>query len=326
MEIGGYFGLELQEEKAGFHTSPYRFNSGRAALGFLLTQLKPSKVYLPFYTCNALLAPFEQLQVPYVFYQVNEAFEIEVLPELAADELLLYINYYDIKRTYSEKLADRYGHQFISDCTQAYFVKGNGKSWVFNSCRKFFGVPDGADLYVPDGIDLMQAYRQLPENTNYTIAHLLARFNGETKKGYPFFQENEIRNGEQIVKMSKLTQYLLSTVDEEKARLARKENFEFLHAELKATNQLKLQLEDVPESSFYPYLPEKLLKKHFFWEQDIFIPHFWNDCLDRNEVQDFEQEITFSQHLLPIPIDHRYGPMELSRIIHLINKLNAHGF
>jgi hypothetical protein len=322
MEIGGYFELELNKGNSNFHNTPYRFNSGRAALGFILDNRKPVNVYVPFYTCDALLAPFEKLGINYTFYQINEKLEIKSLPKLLPNEMLLYVNYYDIKRSYTDYLSQLYKDKFISDCTQAYFLKGNGISWYFNSCRKFFGVPDGSFLYTPTAIDWTSIYEQFKPNENFLTAHLLARFNGETQKGYPFFQDNEVLNGEQTSKISKLSSYLLSNIDEELAISTRKANFNFLHEMLQESNQLTIIPDKDSSSSFYPYLPDKMIDKVQFWKQQIFIPNFWNDCLKRPENNLFPMEVYLSEYLIPIPIDHRYQSEDFLPILSIIKNSN----
>lgn len=319
MEIGGYFELELSRGNENSHCTPYRFNSGRSALAFILVHVKPTNVYVPFYTCNALLEPFIKHNIQYTFYSVDCNLEIEETLDLKPTELLLYINYYDVKRDYTKHLSNLYGNRFIGDCTQSYFFTGNSKSWFFNSCRKFFGVPDGSYLYVPDGYDLLSAYHQLCINKTYLTAHLVARFNGETQKGYPFFQENEVLNGNEMAKMSKLTIYLLSNINEAKVTNDRITNFEFVHKQLKSKNELKLPEQQTPVSSFYPYLPNQFIDKKLLWDKQIFAPNFWADCLVRPNHDDYPFEKRLSQYLIPIPIDHRYQPSDLIRILNILN-------
>ncbi|RDC55820.1 hypothetical protein DU508_16295 [Pedobacter chinensis] len=321
-EIGGYFELELHQGNANFHDTPYRFNSGRAALGFILDNLKPVNVYVPFYTCDALLEPLKKLGINYTFYEIDQSLEIKSLPKLLANEMLLYINYFDIKVKYTEYLSQRYKDKLICDCTQSYFLKGNGVSWYFNSCRKFFGVPDGSFLYTPKETDWLSIYEQLEPNENFLTAHLFARFNGETQKGYPFFQDNEALNGQQISQISKLSSYLLSNIDEQHAINSRKANFGFLHQALKDSNHLPILPSVDSSSSFYPYLPGKLMDKRQFWKLLVFIPNFWNECVQRQGNEQFPTEVYLSEHLIPIPIDHRYQSEDLVRILDIIKNLS----
>ena len=314
-EIGGYFGLELKQGENVFHTSPYKMKSGRSSLSFILTNCKLKHVYLPFYTCDALLEPFDLHNISYSFYAINKKFELDIMPVLKDGEMLVYINYYGIKDEYVEQLSNKYTDKLTVDCTQAYFTKGNGRSWYFNSTRKFFGVPDGSDLYVPNGFDWEDIYDALPVSDNYITDHLFARFNDEIQKGYPYFQKNETLNGGGAAKMSVLTQCLLSNIDFEKVMEVRKQNFSYLDANLQDSNQLSISTCSPSVPFFYPYLPAHTIDKKKLWAENIFIPVLWNDCLQRANSIQFPIERELSEELLPIPVDHRYAGLQMDRML-----------
>jgi len=102
--IGGYFELELSRGPFRYHEAA-AFKSGRSALFYLLSQLRPENVYIPFYTCNALLEPFLQSGVKFTFYEIDETLSPRKLPELQANEYFLYINYFDLKRKKVKELS-----------------------------------------------------------------------------------------------------------------------------------------------------------------------------------------------------------------------------
>lgn len=318
-EIGGYFGLELESGKEIFHETPYHFKSGRSSLSFILQHEQPKKVYVPFYTCDALLEPFIENNISYSFYSINEAFEIVDLPQVEKGELIVYVNYYDLKRKYVEYLSDLFKDKLVVDCTQSYFVKGNNTSWFFNSARKFFGVPDGSDLYIPDGKSLYEEYEQLSVNESYLVDHLLLRFNGHTQKGYDFFKQNEVLNNSDICKMSLLSTSLLSRVDFSNSIQVRENNFRYLHMALKNSNLLALSLTEKTVSNFYPYLPSQYIGKEVFWNNKVFVPILWEDCIKRNMASDFNYESTLCKKLIPIPIDHRYGLDDMQTIVKIMS-------
>lgn len=320
MEIGGYFELELNDGKKRFHNTPYQLKSGRAALGFIINLLKPQNIYVPYYTCNALLEPLIADGVKYTFYAIDNDLELTELPVLQPGELIIYINYYDIKRSYAERLSDHYGDKLLVDCTQAYFVKGNNKSWYFNSIRKFFGVPDGADLYVPHGYNVSAKFNSLKPNTDYITEHLTARFKGNTQQGYDFFCQNEVLNGKNISKISLMSARLTSNIIYKKACEHRQRNFRYMHQQIGHNNLLTITDPFSPAPSFYPYLPDRYLEKKIFWDNQIYVPNFWNDCLNRTEAPDFPVELNFSKNIIPIPVDHRYKPADFDRLLSLLNQ------
>ncbi|MEJ7737938.1 MAG: hypothetical protein WKF97_10965 [Chitinophagaceae bacterium] len=318
-EIGGYFELELKPGVEKFHLTSYRLKSGRSSLHFIFEHVKPSRVYLPYYTCDALLEPAIEYGVPYSFYAIDKNLEIHGLPDLKDNELIVYVNYFDIKRDYVSRLSNFYADKLIVDCTQSFFLKGNDSSWFFNSCRKFFGVPDGSDLYVPAGYDLLHGYDALADNTGFLTDHLIMRFNGDTEKGYPYFKQNEVLNDSALFKMSKLSACLLSHVDFNATIQVRKRNFNYLHDRLKSTNLLDVGDANDPAPVFYPYLPAQLFEKKKFWDKKLFVPVLWTDCINRKLSDQFQWEEKISNYLLPLPVDHRYGKSDMNNLLSLIS-------
>jgi Predicted ATPase/kinase involved in NAD metabolism len=315
--IGGYFGLELHEGRQRYHETPYTFRSGRAALHAILLHLKPACVYVPFYTCDALMESFEAAGCPYHFYAVDDQLRPEALPSLQSNEYFLYINYFDCCGDTVRALSDRYGAQLITDCTQAFFRKGNGRSWFFNSCRKFFGVPDGSYVYTPEN-----AYLPQPESSNesFLVDHLLHRFNGHPRKGYAAFKVNESLCGPEIKAMSKLTKSLLSHVPYSDIVNQRRNKFLYLHEALCGVNFLSLYLDADAVPMCYPLLPARPLDHAALAAKGIFVPRFWPELTNR-QVEGYKREQQLAAYLLPLPVDHRYGEKDMHFIIHTIKNL-----
>ncbi len=302
-EIGGYFELELSKKNEHYHDTPYRLKSGRSSLQHILNTIKPSLVYIPYYTCDTLLEPFDAAGIGYKFYRINELLEPENTVELNKGEYFLYINYFDLKRNTVERLSEKYKDKLIVDCTQAFFMKGNGVSWFFNSCRKFFGVPEGSFMYCPAG-------KELPvietKNEDYIIEHLLKRFNGHTNEGYKLFQENEILVGKGINGMSKLSDYLLSGINYNEIMEKRRSNYDFLHKQFKSINTFEVVTGNTNVPMCYPLLLNKEVNKSDLFKLNIFIPTLWKDTHNRG-MNGFEFEKSFTERLWPLPIDHRYS-------------------
>lgn len=315
--VGGYFELELGMGSHSYHQVPATFKSGRSSLHYILTVCRPSLVYVPYYTCKALLQSFEAAGVPFVFYAIDEALEPVALPQLKGDQYFLYINYFDVKRALVNRLSALYGQQLIVDCTHAYFAKGNGISWFFNSCRKFFGVPDGSFVYAPNGVTVSEA---TTSNEAYTLEHLVNRFNGHAREGYAVFLQNEQLCGAEISGMSTITRHLLSHINYAAVIEKRRQHFDYLHMIFKNQNQfaaIDIQ-EGVP--MMYPLLLSKSINRPALYNQDIFIPTFWEEVLTGAEAGfDIEKKIT--QQLLPLPIDHRYSIEDMERVANAIQSI-----
>lgn len=312
--VGGYFELELNKGRYAYHQVPYTFKSGRAALHYILRLCQPTLVYVPFYTCNALLQSFEAAGVAYKQYAIDEKLDPVALPELQPDEYFLYINYFGLKEATVQMLSARYGQRLIADCTQAFFTKGNGNSWFFNSCRKFFGVPDGAYLYPPDSIQIEPVESN---HETYTLEHLIKRFNGHVQEGYAAFQENEKLCGPEITGMSVLSGHLLSNIDYAEVIARRRANFNYLHQVFKNSNQFHLAALDECVPMMYPLLPAVLVDRESLHRSKLFIPTFWAEVRDSNDPL-FETERKLAAQLLPLPIDHRYTEADMQRMAAVI--------
>lgn len=316
--IGGYYELELTKGSNQYHTTPYTFKSGRSSLHYILQLMKPSLVYVPFYTCNGLLESFEAARINYVFYEINHLLEPDELPELEGNEYFLYINYFDVKRQFVQRLSDKYRDKLIVDCTQAFFMKGNGRSWFFNSCRKYFGVPDGSFLYAPQPVHLPN---HLGRNEQYLVAHLIKRFNNHAEDGYTAFLENEVLCGTEITGMSKLSEYLLSNINYDEVIAKRHSNYNYLDAFFSEQHLFPPEPYDGCVPMVYPVLMNKPVDRKLLNARQVFIPTFWMDVRERDHPG-FEIEKFISDRLLPLPVDHRYNQEDMERMITLIKNLS----
>jgi hypothetical protein len=312
--IGGYFEIEKGNIKSNpYHQSSYLFDCGRSALELILQQTKPTKVYLPYYCCNALIQPLKKLSIPYSFYTINGALEIDQTIQLKKKEYIVYINFFGIKNVYSNKLSSLYKNQLILDNTMAFFFKQENESWNFNSCRKFLGIPDGSYMHAPVKI----AQKNIPTaiNEKLNINFLFLRNEGLVQEGYNCFLKNEEAFGNNMFKMSDYSETVLSSLPYKKIKQQRNENFEFWHKALSNKNTLKFTV-NKNGAMYYPFLPSKAISHEKFWSENIFIPKLWADCANRNSG--FEWEKKLSLQLLPLPIDHRYNTNDLKKILKLI--------
>ena len=100
-------------------------------------------------------------------------------------------------------------------------------------------------------------------------------------------------------------------------RNAHRTNFRYLDNELSGINLLSITLGQ-SDPFCHPLIFEKISQKAHP-KNDIFILTFWPDILQRENVG-FLTEKDFSRKLFLVPIDHRYQPVDLKRVINLINK------
>jgi len=321
--IGGYFELELGTQGDSFHNEALvGLKSGRACLRLMLEHVRPSLVWVPYYVCDSVLQPFRSTRVRYQFYALDERLEIAGgLPALGSGEVLLYVDYFGLKGTYASQLVDRYGKNVWLDETQAFFVKPlPPRTWSYNSARKFFGVPDGAYVYGPEGIASVVASR-FRRNDRYRLEHLVMRLEGRHEVGYPYFRENEQLHDDRVELMSILSERLLSRVDYASVAATRRANFEYLHRRLGGDNTVQadlLSLDEVSVPFCYPFLPKRQVDRRRLWEQQVFVPILWKECLERDGRESFPLEMAISSEMLPLPVDHRYGVADMERMCRAI--------
>ncbi len=315
--IGGYFELELKKGSGHYHDTPYALKSGRSSLHLILNFVKPTCVFIPYYTCDALLEPFLAANVSYRFYEINEKLEPDTLPELQHGEYFLYVNYLDLKRDVVSVLSEKYRDRLLVDCTQAFFMKGNGVSWFFNSGRKFFGLPDGSNLYTPADMAI-----EIPtdRNTDFETAHLIKRFNGYPNDGFNCFQENEVLAGKGVYAMSRLSEYLLSNINFEEAAEKRRLNYTYLSEQFADINLMDATMDAMAVPMSFPLLLNKFVDKTPLFAKNIFIPTFWKDTQSRTKNGfDFEKDLT--DRLWPLPMDHRYNIEDMARLCSLVKSI-----
>ena len=312
--IGGYFSLELSMREE-YHKDALRLNTARNSLEYILRARKYDKVYLPYYTCDVVLEPFKKLNLSYEFYHINLHLELNDTISLKENEALLYTNYFGLKQRYVEQLAGKYGSQLIVDNTQAFYAKPLDGIDSFYTCRKFFGVADGAYLYTDK---LLEGGFEQDESFN-RMAHLLKRIDLSAEKGFADFRKvDDGLDNQPIREMSKLTQRIMQSIDYEAAVKKRRENFQILQEQLGEKNNLELRLDDDTVPMVYPYLVSLEGLREKLIENKIFVARYWPNVFDWTSKDDIEYYL--ANQLQPLPIDQRYGENQMNRIIDIICK------
>jgi hypothetical protein len=311
--IGGFFELEIASGRGPFHTGAAALSSGRAGLRCILDALRPSRAWVPFYICDAALQPFAAAGVAVELYAIDEAFD-PILPAgaPAAGECLMYVNYFGLKTSTVASLVTAHGSRVIVDDTQAFFARGYSGAWSFNSARKFFGVPDGGYAY---GSGLSDG--GYPRLSDVFYEHLVNRLLGRQELAYAQYLQSEAQVTAAICRMSVLSERLLASVDYPAVRDRRLGNFAALHEALGGRNCLTSQLARQPTEVpyCYPLLSSEPVPWSALWSQGVFAPRLWPEVPERPRARQFPRESMLADRLLPLPIDHRYGAEDVSRLV-----------
>lgn len=311
--IGGYFSLELPQHEE-YHKDAIRLNTGRNCLEYILRSREYSKIYIPFYTCEVVLEPLKKMGVPYEFYHINFEFEIEEDIILKQGEALLYTNYFGLKQRYSERLAKKYGNSLIIDNTQAFYAKPIESVDSFYTCRKFFGVSDGAYLYTDQKLEMKFTLDKSYDRMGF----LLKRIDLGAEEGYPDFKElSRQLVGQPIKYMSNITQRLMQSIDYQGVARKRIANYLYLHEYLASSNQLGLPLFDDAVPMVYPYLSCDRNLKQKLIAQSVFVATYWPTVCEYCPSDNLE--CLLAEQTVYIPVDQRYGIENMKKIIDIIN-------
>lgn len=297
MEIGGYFGLE---EFMGCEYYPrlIALNTGRNALAYLIQAKRIKKLYIPTYLCDSVSRVCEREGCPYDFYEVGTDFLPRFEGQPNEGEWIYIVNYFG--QVLDERgLKKRYG-RIILDNVQAFFQEPvEGISTIY-SCRKFFGVPDGAYLASDD-------VPEFPIDTSKDrMTHILGRYEGLASEYYMDFCHNdESFSSLEPRLMSKLSHNILRAIDYKRVKEKREKNFIFLDGQLKDANKLNVLLPVGPY--MYPFYIENGLEiKKMLAARKIYIPTLWPAAIGFGGVAK-----DYSENILPLPCDQRYSLQDM---------------
>jgi hypothetical protein len=324
--LGGYLPEEnFLEDFNNFQYQEFLlFKSGRSCLHFLLSKLKPIKIHLPYYCCNSVIQPLQQSCTSFSFYQINSNFEPVEFPNPGSKSIFLYINYFGLKNSFLNDLENIYKENLWVDNTQAFYATYNQtskKRISFNSSRKFFGVPDGAMLRSPFNT-FNSEVKHLPRNNKLITEHLKLSKIGKQEEGFTIFQSNEHYLGYGLERISEFSESLHSKINYTDIAKVRRNNFKYLHSNLKSKNKICPQILDLSDNAvpnYYPFLPEGNLPHQSLWNRKVYAPVLWNDCLTRS-IENFEFEKSLCK-ILPLPIDQRYSQNDMDYILKVLDSI-----
>ena len=307
MEIGGYLSLEAFEPKP-YYPDLCALNLGRTAITYLLEALKAKTLFAPYYLCDSVTNACKQKGFEVLPYYLNDNLSPFYNDELPPDAYILLVNHYgQLTDDKIIALKERY-QRVIVDNTQSFFQRPVPGVPTFYSCRKFFGISDGAYLY--SDVPLPELAQQ--DISRDRMKHILGRFEGNAADYYDSMLETAHSYANEPVKrMSSLTANILGAIDYEDVRQKRNANYRILDAHLGEYNELPFITPDGPLA--YPFLCRdgaafrKALAQH-----KIYVPTYWNNVIDTMDETTIEYK--YAANILVLPIDQRYGEAEMKFI------------
>ena len=306
-EYGGYIELDTYRLPM-LHEDAVALNCGRNCLAYLIETRHIKRIMLPYFMCDSVFKVCEKYGTEISFYHIDEKFK-PVDMTLDDDEWLYLMNYYgQLTKDYLQEIKLKY-KRVIIDNAQAYFDKPIDNTDTLYTCRKYFGVADGAFLYTDC---LSETYYSLDESFD-RMRFLLGRFE---RTATEFYNDNVANNNmfanEPIKRMSKLTENLLHGIDYAFVKQKRTENYKTYHEKLNGINQLELR--SVEGAFAYPFLIGNGAEVRKVLQQKmIYIPTLWPNVV--NDMPEDSLEYRFARDILPLPCDQRYGREDITNII-----------
>lgn len=316
-EIGGYFGLEdlIGQE---YYPELHKVNLGRTALLWLLESRKCKKLLLPYFLCDSVTESCETSGIRLEFYHLDrDLTPLLSRPDgLEEDEYLYLVNYYgqltDERILHFRK---KYGN-IIVDHTHAFYQHPLPGVDTLYSCRKFFGVSDGAYL----ATDAALTDHKERDHSHERMSHILGRYETDAGTYYQQMLTNASTYHQAPVRrMSRLTENLLRAIDYQAVKKRREDNYRLLKELLPSENPFtKIS----PEGPFtYPYYhPEGIRMRKMLAAKKIFVPTYWSNVIQ--DLPENSPEYDWAANILPLPCDQRYGEEEMNEIARVLTELS----
>lgn len=312
--IGGYFELELRKGKE-YHIGARALNAGRNAIEYVLKGRKYNKGLVPAYSCDSILEPFKKLGIPFEFYNINRNMMPEInLAKVESSVCILVINFFGLLERQIAELVKNHSN-IIIDNSQAFFARPLPGNDTVYSPRKFFGVSDGGYLYS----DLQEDFDIDQDHSYDRFEHLLKRIDLSPEEGYgPYRRTQRSLSSQPIRKMSRLTQSILASIDYDRAKTARENNFRFLHEKLGSINRLTpiIEASEPNGPMIYPFLVEYDSLRDKLIQNRVFVAKYWEEVNERVAVGSIEWDM--ANKMVPLPVDQRYSIEDMKVITKII--------
>lgn len=318
LPIGGFFSLEAHGGGRAYHTRYDQFlSSGRASLHYILEAYgkRFSKVLVPYYACDAVLEGVHAAGHEVVSYAIDAALEPAELPA-DDDAVVLLINFFGVKDRFVNSMIEKMDpDSFIVDNAHSFYHLPETALNFFNSPRKFFGVPDGSFVRCAsaDGPEVKETF-------NGRMDHLVNRDTKSREQAFAEYRHAETLFNARIRHGSRVSLDILNDLDHERIRSIRRENFAILHGTLGSSNQIHIDLESDAAPYCYPYLPKPHVDREALLSRSVFFPRLWADVIPRASEAGRAWEVELAEHMLPLPIDQRYGREEMEYVLEMLDE------
>lgn len=311
-EYGGYLPFDFKDGHEYYSGEDViALNCARNAIVYAVLDGGYDKLYIPFYMCNVVRDALDKYNVICEAYHIDEAFN-PIGVRLKKNEGILYANYFGLfSKKKIESVISEYKN-VILDNTQAFFAKPIMEVYNVYSCRKFFGVCDGAYV-IKKGINRKRYEKYEVDESAHRISYLFKCIEKGTNAAYKDSLETEKELTESpIRKMSLVTHKILQMTDYDSIIAKRKSNFDVLNDIMSSWNLPRINRVEECVPFVYPFFYEDEGVRERLISNHIYVPQWWKYLLQYKEINEFERRLV--NGLLPLPIDQRYTTKDMHDI------------
>lgn len=310
-EIGGYLELE-RYPGCGFYPDAVALNCGRGCLAYEVELRGILRMWVPTLMCGSVPALLVREGVEVLSYEVGRdlAPVWEAIAPSPGDWLLLVDYYGQLTSSTVEQGLSRFPHAVLVDETQGFFRPDWPGADTMRTCRKWFGVADGAYLSTWDGARLPHKISRDESHGRYgfvlgRVERPAGEFYAESVKNNVLFAMEPARM------MSPVTESLLAPIDYTVAKTKRNTNWATLDSAIGHLNKLTLQ---TPDGAFmYPFMVDGAQEvREKLIERGVFVPVLWPNVLEEQPAGSWARRM--AEDVLPLPLDQRYGKEEMEYV------------
>ena len=297
-EIGGYLELERFGGRE-YHEGALALNCARNCLAYLIEARGIKTLWVPHFLCASVDGVAKRFGAAVLHYDIQEDFRPAYSTfDVADNEYLYLVDYYgQLPDDALEEARIHANGRLIVDEVMAFFRMPMPGADTIYSCRKFFGVADGAYLYT----DARIARELEADKSHGRMGFVLGRcerpaneFYGEASANNEFFIDEDIKW------MSPITRNILHGVDYQAVAARRTANFEVLAKQLDPFTELAPR--PVDGAFMYPLLVENgaAIRKEL-QARKIYISTLWPYAVECTGISG-----RYARDILPMVVDQRY--------------------
>lgn len=324
-DIGGYFGFDLPNF-GDLYPDAIKLQSARAAVRAVLECNGITRVMMPAYICDSIIKAAVDAGVTVETYCLDESLYPIDLPNLLPHECaFIYVNYFGLCQKNVARLQERIpSSRLIIDNSQALFAAhGDALASVY-SPRKFVGLPDGGLLMASPSLRITPPAEEDFQSIE-RMRYLLIRAAHSAREGYADFQKARNSLNDNSPKgMSRLTRYLIKSIQWDEVVKRRRENYSLMAQMMDAVNHMRWTLGDNDVPLCYPLTLRGCRIEEIKAEllaRNIFVATYWLDALPR--VKANSSEAMLIKETLFLPIDQRLDRAQVESVGSLVLKLSG---